>query len=156
MLSTPDQVSTGAKDTNSDNPEIPQCWRLESNSVEGQMIYLVKLSEDCFASADGLRQVEETKLIHPATRIVLFPGDLVFLKKEINLDALIRPPTGAACVALLVDVLEQDEHGQPVKESSKVGTLYDESSICVLESWCNQIMNHRHPPTSVDPLSVIT
>jgi hypothetical protein len=100
---------------------LQHCWTLESKTVRGQTIHLVRLSEDCFTSADGLRQIEGTDLIHPATRVVVFPGDLVFLKGDVNfLDSLLRPPRGAACVALLVDVLEQDEHGQPLKESSKV------------------------------------
>jgi NDP-sugar pyrophosphorylase family protein len=123
ILSTPDEQSLPRVDNDvvDTHSEMPQYWKLESNTVRGQLIYLIKLSEDCFASADGLRQIEETQLIHPSTRIVVFPGDLVLLTKEINLDALIRPPADTACVAVLVDVLEQDEHGQPVKESSKVG-----------------------------------
>ncbi|OEU17741.1 putative nucleotide-diphospho-sugar transferase [Fragilariopsis cylindrus CCMP1102] len=84
-------------------------------------IYVVKLSEDCYGSVDVLRIVEETKLIDPETRIVVFPGDLVILKKNTGLlEPLIRPSsTEVACTAMLVDVLEQDEHGLPLKESAK-------------------------------------
>jgi hypothetical protein len=98
------------------------CWELKSETKPGQRIYLVKLSEDCYGSVDVLRIVEETKLIDPETRIVVFPGDLVILKKNLGLlEPLIRPSsTEVACTAMLVDVLEQDEHGLPLKESAKV------------------------------------
>jgi hypothetical protein len=52
--------------------------------------------------------------------MVVVPGDLVVLKKNINLDALIRSDDESACTALLVDVGEMDEHGVPLKESAKV------------------------------------
>lgn len=96
-------------------------WELKSETKRGQRIHLVKLSEDCYGSIDALRIIEETKLIHPETRIVVFPGDLVILKKNTEfLDALIRPASDdVACTTMLVDVLEQDEHGLPLKESAK-------------------------------------
>jgi hypothetical protein len=106
----------------STNTANKSCWELKSETKAGQRIYLVKLSEDCYGSVDVLRIVEETKLIDPETRIVVFPGDLVILKKNIGLlEPLIRPSsTEVACTAMLVDVLEQDEHGLPLKESAKV------------------------------------
>jgi hypothetical protein len=98
-----------------------QCWHLESKNVKGQKIYVIKLSGDCFGPIDALRQIEKTKTIHPSTRIVVFPGDLVVLKAEnFDLDALIRPSSDSACTVVLVDVLEQDEHGNVLKESAKV------------------------------------
>ena len=106
----------------STNTTNKSCWELKSETKPGQRIYLVKLSEDCYGSVDVLRIVEETKLIDPETRIVVFPGDLVILKKNTGLlEPLIRPSsTEVACTAMLVDVLEQDEHGLPLKESAKV------------------------------------
>jgi hypothetical protein len=102
-------------------------WTLTSNNVQGQAIDLVKLSEDCFGPIDALRQIEIMNIVHPETRMVVFPGDLVILNddKKIErymLDALIRPPSDSAIVAMLVDVLEQDEHGHTLKESAKVSS----------------------------------
>ncbi len=91
-----------------------------------QTIKVVKLSADCFGPVDALREIEESKIIHPSTRVVIFPGDLVFLEKNINLDALLRPPSECDCTVLLVDVGEVDENGLPLKESAKVP--YDGSS----------------------------
>ena len=101
------------------------CWELSSQLKKGQRIHLVKLpSQDCYGSIDALRIIEDTKLIHPETRIVVFPGDLVLLKKDSAFwNPLIRPASeDVACTAVLVDVLEQDEHGLPLKESAKVST----------------------------------
>jgi translation initiation factor eIF-2B subunit gamma len=101
-------------------------WELSSETKRGQTIHVVKLSsEDCYGSVDALRIIEETKLIHPQTRTVVFPGDLVILqnKKQTTdfLNPLIRPASDeVACTAMLVDVLEQDENGLPLKESAKV------------------------------------
>lgn len=94
-------------------------WTLEYKAT-AQKITVLKLSEDCFGSADGLRQVEAKKIVHPKTRVVVIPGDLVILKGDLNLDDLIRPSNDPACAALLVDVGEADEHGMPLKESAKV------------------------------------
>ena len=112
--------------TASNNDACPAlCWELKSELKRGQRIHLVKLSENCNGSIDALRTIEETKLIHPETRLVVFPGDLVILKKDTKFfDALIRPASAdVACTAMLVDVLEQDEHGLPIKESAKVSLL---------------------------------
>ena len=94
-------------------------WTLEHKATV-QKITLLKLPEDCFGSADALRQVEAKNIIHPKTRVVVIPGDLVILKRDLNLDAIIRPSNGSACTTLLVDVGEVDEHGVPLKESAKV------------------------------------
>ena len=97
-------------------------WELKSEMARGQKIFIVKLSDDCYGSLDALRVIEGTKLIDPETRIVMFPGDLVILKKNIkSLNALIRPEhsKNIGCTAILVDALEQDEHGLPLKESAK-------------------------------------
>lgn len=85
-----------------------------------KIITVVKLSADCFGPVDALREIEESKIIHPSTRLVVFPGDLVFLDKDVNLDALLRPPQECDCTVLLVDVGEVDENGVPLKESAKV------------------------------------
>jgi hypothetical protein len=139
--------TTGDGDSDMDNPvkraplammqssqrDDSQCsWELQSNQVKGQTMYVIKLTEDCFGPIDALRQVERSNVIHPKTRIVVFPGDLVVLKLTISgntkndniLDALIRPPSHSACVCMLVDVLEQDEHGHTLKESAKVSLFY--------------------------------
>lgn len=100
-----------------DNTE--DVWTLEYTSTK-QKITLLKLSEECFGSADALRQVEAKKIVHVKTRIVVIPGDLVILKRDINLDALIRPSDDDACTTLLVDVGEVDDNGVPLKESAKV------------------------------------
>ena len=94
-------------------------WTLEMNN-KTQTITIIKLGEECFGPVDALRQVEETKVIHESTRVVVFPGDLVVLQKELDLDALLRPSPDSACTTLLVDVGESDEHGVPLKESAKV------------------------------------
>lgn len=85
-----------------------------------QTITIVKLSPECFGPVDAIREVEETKIVHPSTRLVVVPGDLVFLQKDVSLDALLRPPSESDCTILLVDVGEVDEHGAPLKESAKV------------------------------------
>lgn len=85
-----------------------------------QTITVIKLSAECLGPVDALREVEESKLVHPATRLVVIPGDLVLLQKDISLDALMRPPSESDCAVLLVDVGEVDEHGAPLKESAKV------------------------------------
>jgi NDP-sugar pyrophosphorylase family protein len=106
------------------NGGATQCWQLESNKVKGQKIYVIKLSGDCFGPIDALRQIEKTETIHPSTRIVVFPGDLVILNnKNVDMDPLIRPSSESACTVVLVDVLEQDEHGHVLKESAKVSFL---------------------------------
>ena len=94
-------------------------------SVKGQSqtVTVVRLSPDCFGTADALREVEETKIVHPSSRLVVVPGDLVFLQKSVNLDSLLRPPSDSDCAVLLVDVGEVDEHGIPLKESAKVSEL---------------------------------
>jgi hypothetical protein len=116
-------VRTENADSSASNSHA--CWHLKSKKIKGQKIQLVKLFEDCFCSIDALRQIEETKLIHPATRIVVFPGDLAFLKKQsINLDAMIRTTPDVACTALLVDVLVQDENGNTLEEPAKVSLFY--------------------------------
>jgi GTP:adenosylcobinamide-phosphate guanylyltransferase len=94
-------------------------WSLQGKT-NNQKITILKLPEDCFGSVNALRQVEAKNIVHTQTRMVVVPGDLVVLKKNINLDALIRPDDESACTALLVDVGEMDEHGVPLKESAKV------------------------------------
>jgi hypothetical protein len=131
----------------SQQDDSPCRWKLYSNQVKGQTMHVIKLTEDCFGSIDALRQVESTKLIHPKTRMVVFPGDLVFLKSTIYgntkndniLDALIRPPSNSACVCVVVDVLEQDEHGHPLKESAKVSLVYVGLSLDVPNAKNNRI-----------------
>lgn len=126
-------------------------WKLSSNQVKGQTIYVIRLSEKCFGPIDALRQVESTKTIHPKTRIVVFPGDLVFLNSNGSsnnkngniLDALIRPPSNSACVSMLVDVLEQDEHGNTLKESAKVRIS--------LEFFCGQLRVSNIPWAHILP-----
>lgn len=87
---------------------------------KSQTITIVKLSPECFGPVDALREVEDTKIVHPSTRLLVVPGDLVFLQKDISLDALLRPPSESDCTILLVDIGENDEHGVPLKESAKV------------------------------------
>jgi NDP-sugar pyrophosphorylase family protein len=99
-------------------------WRLDMNDTNKmQSITIVKLVEECFGPVDALRQVEKTAVIHESTRVVVFPGDLVVLKKDLDLDPLLRPSPESACTTLLVDVGEKDEHGVPLKESAKVRYL---------------------------------
>ena len=100
-------------------------WIFESS--KNQKITLVKLGEECFGSIDALRQVETSDVIDSQSRVVVFPGDLVFLKKDLDLGPLLRLDTDSACTALLVDVGEVDEHGVPLKESSKVSN--DHSTV---------------------------
>jgi len=93
-------------------------------SVKGklQTLTVIRLSSACFGTVDALREVEETKVVHVSSRLVVIPGDLVFFQKNINLDPLLRPPSESDCAVLLVDVGEVDEHGIPLKESVKVST----------------------------------
>lgn len=91
-------------------------------SINGQLktITVIQLSTHGFGPVDALREIEEKQLIHPSTRLVVFPGDLVFLEKNaMDLDALLRPPSESDCIVLLVDVGEVDENGIPLKESAK-------------------------------------
>eukprot|EP00980_Cylindrotheca_fusiformis_P006657 scaffold1390_cov138-Cylindrotheca_fusiformis.AAC.60 len=106
-------------------------WNLRSKAND-QKITILKLSEDCFGSVDALRHIEAKKIVNAQTRMVVMPGDLVFLRKDIDFDALIRPSDDAACTVLLVDVGETDEHGVPLKESAKAkkgGLGRDEEDI---------------------------
>ena len=56
--------------------EQSRIWTLDTKN-RPQTITIFELGEDCFGSADALRQAEETKVIHESTRVVVFPGDLV-------------------------------------------------------------------------------
>jgi NDP-sugar pyrophosphorylase family protein len=113
-LNVVQQVATLKEESSTDD-----MWSLQGKA-NNQKITILKLPEDCFGSVDALRQVEDKNIVHPKTRMVVVPGDLVVLKNNINLDALIRPDDESACTALLVDVGEMDEHGVPLKESAKV------------------------------------
>ena len=104
-------------------------WKLESTKNQ-QTITIIKLDEECFGPADALRQVETKDVIHSQSRIVVFPGDLVFLRKDLDLDKLLRPDEDSACTALLVDVGEVDEHGIPLKESAKVSFFLSFFCFC--------------------------
>jgi molybdopterin-guanine dinucleotide biosynthesis protein A len=88
-----------------------------------QTITVIKLSAECLGPVDAIREVEESKIFHPAARLLVVPGDLVLLQKDLSLDALLRPPSKSDCVVLLVDVGEVDEHGVPLKESAKVRAI---------------------------------
>jgi hypothetical protein len=94
-------------------------WKFDAKD-RTQSIAIIKLGEDCFGPVHAIRQVEEADLIHPSSRLVIFPGDLVFLQKHHDMSSLIRPQQDSSCVALLVDVGEVDENGVPLKESAKV------------------------------------
>eukprot|EP00934_Nitzschia_sp_Nitz4_P008065 Nitzschia sp. Nitz4//scaffold65_size103378//90226//91829//NITZ4_004482-RA/size103378-augustus-gene-0.89-mRNA-1//-1//CDS//3329556288//8055//frame0 len=74
-----------------------------------------------FGPIDVIRQIEQTKILHPQTRLCVVPGDLVILPHDIrSWDPILRPPsTTSDCISLLVDVGEVDEHGVPLKESAK-------------------------------------
>jgi NDP-sugar pyrophosphorylase family protein len=99
--------------------EEDSTWTLESKTRK-QIILVLKVNEECFGSVDAIRHVETKKIINPKTRMVVIPGDLVFLKNDLDLDALLRPAPNSAYTSLLVDVGEVDEHGVPLKESAKV------------------------------------
>lgn len=78
-------------------------------------------------SVEILRQIEGAEVIPKSSNIVVFPGDLVVfeasaIRKLVDthrqgLDTKGKPTT--ACTMLLADVSEEDEHGIPLKESSK-------------------------------------
>ena len=108
-----------------DSPDATGDSNVTVISVKGrpQTVTVVRLSPECYGTADALREVEETKVVHPSTRLVVVPGDLVFLQKSVNLDSLLHPPSESDCAVLLVDVGEVDEHGIPLKESAKVSEL---------------------------------
>mmetsp|Transcript_172 Transcript_172/g.351 ORF Transcript_172/g.351 Transcript_172/m.351 type:complete len:589 (-) Transcript_172:63-1829(-) len=73
--------------------QVPnKVWKFASKIVDGgQPIYVVQLSEECFGSVDALRQVETTKIVHPSTPIVVFPGDIVFLTSPDETTQLLDP-----------------------------------------------------------------
>lgn len=110
------------------NENGKKVWILDVEE-RSQTIVIVEISENCFGPIDAVREVEETKIIHPLTRLCVLPGDLIFLQKDLNLDPLLRPSSDSSCTALLVDVGEVDEHGVPLKESAKVGGF----CVCSLE-----------------------
>lgn len=143
---TADGTDDAVTNIDRDDKGPDNVWEFESKIVPGQPIYVVQLSQDCFGSVDALRQVEMTKIIHPSTRIVVFPGDVVFMTSPDEttqlLDPLMRPRASSstsashgvggrnddiedeiACTLLLVDVLELDEHDVPLKESAKVSMI---------------------------------
>lgn len=82
------------------------------------------LSDECAGSGEALRQIDGA--ISPNSHVVVLPGDLVVFETSVftqlvdahrqsNLTSV-----STACTMLLADVGEQDEHGVPLKESSKV------------------------------------
>mmetsp|Transcript_25512 Transcript_25512/g.59780 ORF Transcript_25512/g.59780 Transcript_25512/m.59780 type:complete len:561 (-) Transcript_25512:410-2092(-) len=128
----PASLVKGPSDDDDDDDVNRCCWELKPNRKEGgrdQRLHLVALPPDTQGSIDAIRAIEATGLIHPSTRMVVVPGDLVVLnnnngggKDRTNdlFDALVRPASETvACTAVLVDVLEPDEHGLPLKESAK-------------------------------------
>lgn len=128
----------GEGDGNGGDADI---WTLEHRATAAttttappppRKITVLKLSDDCSGSGDAVRQIEARELVHPKARVVVIPGDLVILKRDLDWDALIRPRDDSACTALLVDVGEVDEHGIPLKESAKAkkgGLGRDEEDI---------------------------
>ena len=106
-----------------ENDEVNGVWKfdaIKNNNKQQQRISILKLDEDCFGPVHAIRQVEEASLVHPSSRLVVFPGDLVLLHKDYDLSSLIRPEEDSSCVVSLVDVGEVDENGVPLKESAKV------------------------------------
>lgn len=95
---------------------------------EKMQVTIHVLPEECAGSAEALSQIHD--LIAPDSHLVVLPGDLVVFESSVlaqlvdahrqsNLTGSIR----TACTILLSDVGEQDEHGVPLKESSKVRFL---------------------------------
>ena len=82
------------------------------------------LSDECAGSGEALRQIDG--VISSNSHVVVLPGDLLVFEtslftqlvdahRQSNLTSV-----STACTMLLADVGEQDEHGVPLKESSKV------------------------------------
>ena len=115
-------IATLKTTTTTTTEESTGIWKLDSKN-RAQSITIIKLSEDCFGPVHAIQQVEEAGLVHPSSRLVVFPGDLVFLKKNPDLSSLLRPEEKSSCVVLLDDVGEVDENGVPLKESAKVCRL---------------------------------
>lgn len=105
--------------------ESKQVSGISTIDVKGsnQIITVVKLGEDCLGTVQAVQQVEEKSIIDPTSRLIVFPGDLVVLKKDLNFDDLMRPTSDDACLAMLTDCGELDEQGLPMKESAKVCML---------------------------------
>lgn len=118
LLETVASVREGAAAL-TDGEGEQQRWTFDMKDRD-QRVQVLSLSQECFGPVDALREVEETKIVHPSTRLLVVPGDLVLLQKDLNLDALLRPACTSSSIALLVDVGEVDEHGVPLKESAKV------------------------------------
>jgi NDP-sugar pyrophosphorylase family protein len=83
------------------------------------------LSEECAGSAEALSQIHN--LIAPDSHLVVLPGDLVVFEAsvlaqlvDVHRQSNLTSNVSTACTMLLSDVGEQDEHGVPLKESSKV------------------------------------
>lgn len=100
---------------------------------------VVRVGEDCQGSAEALRQIEVASVIPASSHIVVFPGDLVVFDTsairnlvDTHRQGLFKTNTMTACTMLLADVGEEDEHGAPLKESSKQkkgGLARDEEEI---------------------------
>jgi CTP:molybdopterin cytidylyltransferase MocA len=97
-------------------------------------VTLVSLSDDCAGSAEALRQVND--VIPQTSNILVLPGDLVVMETSVlqqlvhaHRQANLPPHTmSTACTMLLANVGEQDEHGVPLKESSKV--MFNDKHTC--------------------------
>lgn len=99
----------------------------QEDMFQGKMkVTLFSLSVNCSGSAEALRQVDD--LVPQKSNIVVLPGDLVVMETSV-LTQLVKahrqsnlPPNNmsTAVTMILADVGEQDEHGVPLKESSKV------------------------------------
>jgi len=96
-----------------------------SKSKNKLKITIVVLGDECPGSVEALRQVEAASVIPASSHVVVFPGDLVVfdadaIRKLVDTHRQGKNAgAGAACTMLLADVGEEDEHGAPLKESSK-------------------------------------
>ena len=107
---------------------------LESETTN-MKITILPLHDDCEGSIDALRKVEEAGVVPDTSHMVVMPGDLVVFDTSVLCNLCDTHRQGyhqggisTACTVLLADVGEQDEHGVPLKESAKVGTI---SVVCV-------------------------
>ncbi|GKY96701.1 hypothetical protein MPSEU_000629600 [Mayamaea pseudoterrestris] len=129
-----------SKHDSSSSQQLHVSLLLQKSSSSAQValrIIVYSLEEECLGSAKALACLERAKVVSPRSQIVVLPADAVVLQSnglsklaqlgrnnsfaENDDDAASAPSSSGrvACVMLLSDVAQVDEHGLPLKESAK-------------------------------------
>ena len=100
------------------------------------------LSDECAGSGEALRQIDG--VISSKSHVVVLPGDLLVFETSV-LTQLVDAhrqsnltSVSTACTMLLTDVGERDEHGVPLKESSKVRSFQKANMLFIYSVYLTQ------------------